>query len=147
MRRYSRTHVRRQLLQLPKGLNSSQELSTVTYTLTYANAGPATAHHVVITDTLPEVLQDPTVISMGAVITPRVGSRFAWDVADLAAGEGGTITMTAVVSPTAATFSITNTATITATAVETDTVNNSSTSMIVANPYLLYLPVIMRSAR
>ncbi len=119
---------------------------TVTYTLTYANAGPATAHHVVITDTLPEVLQDPTVASTGAVITPRVGSRLAWDVADLAAGEGGVITITAVVSPTAATVTIANTATITATAVETDTANNSSTSRIIANPYLLYLPIIIRSS-
>jgi uncharacterized repeat protein (TIGR01451 family) len=119
---------------------------TVTYTLTYANAGPATARHVVITDTLPEVLQNPQVISAGAVITPRVGSRFVWDVADLAAGEGGTITITVVVSPTLVDAPITNTATITATVGETDTANNSSTVRIVAEPYIYYLPVVTKSS-
>ncbi len=98
---------------------------SMTYTLTYSNAGPATAHHVVITDVLPAALISPTVTSSGAAITPRPGSRFVWDVADLAAGEGGTITIAAVVSPTFAGI-LSNTAVIATTAVETNTVNNAA---------------------
>jgi uncharacterized repeat protein (TIGR01451 family) len=120
---------------------------TVTYTLTYANAGPATAYHVVITDTLPEALHDPSVTWAGAVITPRVGSRFAWDVADLAVGEGGVITITAVASPTRSDAPIANTATITATVLEINTANNSSAVSITAKPHNLYLPIITKSPK
>ncbi len=119
----------------------------VTYTLTYANAGPATAYHVVITDTLPAALRDPVVASAGAAITPRAGSRFAWDVADLAAGEGGVITITAVVSPTLGDAPILNAATIAAATVETNTANNSSIARIIAKPHTLYLPFIIRSPK
>jgi uncharacterized repeat protein (TIGR01451 family) len=123
-----------------------QSGDTVTYTLTYANAGPATAHHVVISDTLPEALRDPSVTWAGAVITSRVGSRFVWDVADLAAGQGGIITITAVVSPTLADAPIDNTATITATVVETNTANNSSSVRIIAAPYIYYLPIVTKNS-
>lgn len=99
---------------------------TVTYTLSYTNTGPATAHNVAITDTLPMTLISPTVVSSGAAITHRTGTRFAWDVAGLAAGEGGVITITAVASSTFEGV-LTNTATIATTAVETDSTNNTST--------------------
>jgi uncharacterized repeat protein (TIGR01451 family) len=95
----------------------------VTVTLAYTNAGPATAHHVVLTDTLAAALISPTVVASGAPITLRVGSRLAWDVADLAAGQGGVVTLTAQISPTF-TGTFTHTARIATTAVETDTANN-----------------------
>ena len=59
-------------LSLTKTVESSStaEFNTViTYTLTYSNTGPATAHHVVITDVLPADLLSPTVSSTGATIT------------------------------------------------------------------------------
>jgi uncharacterized repeat protein (TIGR01451 family) len=105
----------------------------LTYTLAYANAGPATAHHVVITDLLPVELESPVVASSGAVITPRLGTRFAWDVEDLAETEGGTIIITAVVSPTFVGV-ITNSALIETTAKETDTSNAADVSVVVADP-------------
>ncbi len=70
----------------------------ITYTLTYANAGPATAHHVTITDTLPTALNAVSWTSSGSVITARVGSTYAWDVEDLPAGTGGVITVTGTIS-------------------------------------------------
>ncbi len=73
---------------------------TVTYTLTYANAGAATAHNVVITDTLPLALENPTVASSGAAISLRPGTRLVWDVANLPEGAGGVITITATISDT-----------------------------------------------
>jgi uncharacterized repeat protein (TIGR01451 family) len=72
---------------------------TLTYTLTYSNTGPATAHHVVISDILPSEFMTATFVSSGAAITPRAGTRFVWDVDDLEAGEGGTITITAILDP------------------------------------------------
>ncbi|MBN1954681.1 MAG: DUF11 domain-containing protein [Anaerolineae bacterium] len=97
----------------------------LTYTLAYSNSGPATAFNVVISDVLPAGLISPTVVFTGADITPRAGAPLAWDVADLLAGEGGTITVTARVDPFW-TAGFSNTATITSTAVETRTTNNVS---------------------
>lgn len=94
----------------------------ITYTLAYTNAGPATAHHVLLSGTMPPVLISPTVTASGA-ITPHGSAPFAWEIPDLTAGETGVVTITAVVSPAfRGVFSAT--ATITTTAVETDTQNN-----------------------
>ncbi|MEJ5308323.1 MAG: C25 family cysteine peptidase [Anaerolineae bacterium] len=73
---------------------------TITYTLTYRNAGPSTAYNVVITDVLPAGLENPVVVSSGMTITQRTGTSYVWDVADLPMGTGGIITITATVAPT-----------------------------------------------
>lgn len=97
----------------------------LTYTLTFTNAGPATAHHVVITDLLPQGLLTPTVTYAGVAATPRPGDPFVWDVADLPVGTGGTITLTAQIDPRWP-WPITNTASIATSAVETNTLNNTT---------------------
>jgi uncharacterized repeat protein (TIGR01451 family) len=74
--------------------------ATLTYTINYTNTGPATAHNVVISDELPSMLLSPTVSSSGAGISHQSDSRFIWDVDDLEQGQGGTITITAQISPT-----------------------------------------------
>ncbi len=74
--------------------------ATITYTLTYRNAGPSTAYNVVITDVLPAGLENPVVVSSGMTITQRTGTSYVWDVADLPVGTGGIITITATISPT-----------------------------------------------
>ena len=43
-------------------------------------------------------LQDALVTSSGITITARPGSQFIWDVADMAQGQGGQITITARVA-------------------------------------------------
>lgn len=72
----------------------------ITYTLTFTNTGPATAHHVVIEDFLPSALLSPTTTASGVAVTLRPGSNLAWDVADLPAGSRGFITITATISAT-----------------------------------------------
>ncbi len=72
----------------------------ITYTLVYTNTGPSMAYGVVITDTLPTGLQNPSIVSGGAVVTPQAGTSYVWDVADLPAGAGGIITITAAISST-----------------------------------------------
>jgi uncharacterized repeat protein (TIGR01451 family) len=115
----------------------------ITYTLTYSNAGPATAHHVVITDLLPSVLTSPTVSASGAEITSRPDTRFVWDVADLAAGDGGTITVTAAISPTVI-GAVTNTATIATSALDRTAGNNVASVKTDIIRHHVYLPLVTK---
>ena len=67
----------------------------ITFTLHYSTNGPA--FDVTITDILPAGLSDPGFTSSGAVITDSGQvPGYVWQVADLAPGEGGVITITAV---------------------------------------------------
>jgi uncharacterized repeat protein (TIGR01451 family) len=118
---------------------SLQAGDVITYTLTFFNAGPATAHHVVISDVLPAALHNPSVSAAGAAIAPREGNPFVWDVADLASGKGGVITITAVVDRQF-TGTLANTAVIATMALEADTVNNAgavSTNVVPPDPVAL----------
>jgi len=95
----------------------------LTFTLTFTNTGPATAHHVVLTDLLPTALTLVDVTATGATITPRAGQPFVWDVADLPAGAGGAITIEAHVAPTFGGL-FTHTAEIATSSVDIDPGNN-----------------------
>ena len=129
---------------IAKGVDSlSVAEGLITYTITYSNAGPAIAHHVVISDLLPTQLLSPTVASSGAAITLRPESRFIWDVADLDAGAGGTITITAVISPTFRGL-ISNTAVIATSATESDMANNVAGPVVTWVWHELYLPLLFR---
>jgi hypothetical protein len=66
----------------------------ITYTLRYLNAGDALASGVVIKSALPETIHNPVITSTGAEITQNLDSRFTWEVANLAPGQGGAITIT-----------------------------------------------------
>ncbi|MFC2029729.1 FG-GAP-like repeat-containing protein [Chloroflexota bacterium] len=86
---------------------------SITYTLTYANHGTEGATAVRITDTVPVTLTNLSYVSSGAVITDAGLGNYVWRVADLSPGEGGIITITGDVDPSAAgVFSMTNKATI-----------------------------------
>jgi uncharacterized repeat protein (TIGR01451 family) len=128
------------------GPADSYSYATVAYTLVYTNHGPAPARQVVITDVLPSVLRNPTVLSSGAVITQRAGSRFVWDVADLAPSVGGTITITARIDATF-TDTLTNTATIATDAIEWAYENNVDRLVTTVDRQVLYLPVVMRVSK
>jgi uncharacterized repeat protein (TIGR01451 family) len=90
--------------------------STITYTLAYTNVGNIVAKGVVISDLLPLELEVTGYGSWGAAITPVTGSEnLAWLVEDLGPGEGGIITVTALLSPALTSGPVlTNTAIITA---------------------------------
>ena len=90
--------------------------AAITYTLVYINAGNAVAEGVVISDVLPTEIEATGFSYWGMPITPTAGSpAFSWEVADLAPGEGGVITVAAILSPQlTGTLTITNTAIITA---------------------------------
>ena len=80
----------------------------------------------VITDVVPVSVTNTSVISSGVAITQVGGTRYAWNVQDLAVGEGGVITITGQLSTTLASGTFTNTVEITTTAVDTDTTNNTA---------------------
>lgn len=119
----------------------------LTYTLVYTNNGPDLASGVVITDTVPITVTNLSFISTGATITQVVGTSYVFQVMDLAAGEGGTINITGVISPdlTANTL-FTNTATITTTAIDTDTTNNLAlvNTIVSTKRDNLYLPLVLK---
>lgn len=98
----------------------------ITYTLVFSNAGDGTATGVVITDSVPVSVTGASVSSSGASITPRGGTRYVWNVANLAQGEGGIVTITGVLSEPLVAGTFTNTAIITTTTADVDTTNNSS---------------------
>jgi uncharacterized repeat protein (TIGR01451 family) len=102
----------------------------ITYTLTFSNAGAITATGVVITDTIPISVTNTGVFSSGVAITPRVGTRYVWDVADLVQGAGGVIIITGALSDSLPSGVFTNTAAITTTATDGDITNNSSSASV-----------------
>ncbi|RLC77518.1 MAG: hypothetical protein DRJ03_26720, partial [Chloroflexi bacterium] len=111
---------------------------TITYTLLFSNAGVYTATGVVITDVVPVSLSVQSVISSGVAITDTSTTlpTYTWDVQDLAAGDGGTITITGILSAALPGGHIfTNTAAITSTSgvtmvVDPDASNDSSAAGI-----------------
>jgi uncharacterized repeat protein (TIGR01451 family) len=97
---------------------------TITYTLTFSNAGLGAASGVVITDSIPVSVTNTSLTSRGVPLTLQPGSRYVWNVADLAQGEGGLITITGVLSEPLAAGLFTNTATIIFPSAEQVTANN-----------------------
>ncbi len=98
----------------------------ISYILAFSNAGTGAATGVAITDTIPASVTGVSAISSGIVITQRVSTRYAWDVADLAPGAGGIITITGTLSDVLPVGIFSNTATITATTKDSSVDNNSS---------------------
>jgi uncharacterized repeat protein (TIGR01451 family) len=126
--------------------------STITYTLVYTNVGDLVAQGTVIGDPLPVELQVTGYSSWGANVTPVPGSEgVAWQVEDLGPGQGGVITVTAVLSPAlTSALVLTNTAIITAPLEgwPGDNVAEAVLQVILPPAYdwRIWLPVIMRQA-
>jgi uncharacterized repeat protein (TIGR01451 family) len=107
----------------------------ITYTVAFSNAGGAMATGIVITDIVPVTLTDVSYISAGEVITPVGGVSFAWQVADLAIGEGGVITLTGYVTSNLTHPTVfTNTAIITGAVTDPDLTNNIASVPLTVTP-------------
>ena len=108
---------------------SAKPGDSITYTLTFSNAGSLLATNVVITDSLPVSVTNVRVISSGVVITPTgTAPNFGWQVADLAPDAGGVITLTGTLTEPLAAGIFTNTATITTTDIDSNPANNSGSA-------------------
>lgn len=100
----------------------------ITYVLSFSNMDVLVTPGIVITDHIPISVTGTSVISSGVAITPRVGTRYVWDVANLAPGAGGVITITGTLSEPLAAGTFTNTATITASLLDLNPEDNESSA-------------------
>jgi uncharacterized repeat protein (TIGR01451 family) len=135
----------------PAGIISPGD--NLTYTLTFHNDGPATAHDVVLTDLVPSQLDNPTVIfTSPEVEAQRPGAPFTWDIADLPPGESGEIRIRATVPLDALPGTITNEVEITAAEYDQDETNNraSVASLVIISgndSRYIYVPIAVRHQR
>ncbi|MCP4539683.1 MAG: DUF11 domain-containing protein, partial [Chloroflexi bacterium] len=105
---------------------TAQPGDTITYTITFSNAGIGLADGVVITDNIPVSVTNVTVISSGVPITDTAYSpAYVWEVQDLAVNQTSIITVTAQISSPLAAGIFTNTAEITTTSADGNSDNNS----------------------
>jgi len=122
----------------------------LTYTLSVINQGLATAHGIVITDLLPAIVSNPQVVSTNLDLTQRPGAHFAWNVADLAAGEGGQIVIRGTVEETAGAGSFENRAYVSTTSWEAGTLPNDAAVLSSVVPatveHRVWLPLVFEEA-
>lgn len=130
---------------LPSGLRLDKEVQPqtplhpgdrITYTLRLENGGPATAHHTVLSDTLPTVVVSPSVYAAGITLTPRLGEPFSWDVSDLAPGRSGIVTIAGSIAVSAQPGFLVNQARVRSSSRGDDPADNVDrvTSLIAAGP-------------
>jgi uncharacterized repeat protein (TIGR01451 family) len=99
----------------------------LTYTLSYKNDGVAIASGVLLTDTLPTELRNLNITSSGPAISALAGAPGRWQIADMAPGASGTITITGMVdSSLTADVVSTPTATLTTRVFDSNAANNSA---------------------
>jgi uncharacterized repeat protein (TIGR01451 family) len=99
----------------------------ITYTLTFTNAGPHIARHVVVGDRIPVSVTVNSVVSSGMNITQSAAGRlYTWHVIGwgVPKGSSGIITISGVLSNPLSASSFTNTAVITTATTEVITTNN-----------------------
>jgi uncharacterized repeat protein (TIGR01451 family) len=121
----------------------------LTYTLTFANAGPGTARQIVLSDLIPALLRNATVTFKSSnVVKQHDGVQFMWTISDLAPGESGEIRIRAQVDPGADDGIIVNDAEIATTSPDVNPGNNLVwVSTIVGDPsFRSYLPLVSRPA-
>ena len=88
-------------LRVEKFADAPEEIEPgdlLTFTLTFINTGPDTAIGVVLTDLIPSVLINPTVVySSPEVIAQQAGTPFSWTIANLLPHSGGEVVVRAQV--------------------------------------------------
>lgn len=77
----------------------NEDTVALTYRLEFSNPSSSLARHVVIQDPLPAWALSSSFTSSGASVTARPGENMGWNVADLAPGAGGVITLTVQAHP------------------------------------------------
>lgn len=103
----------------------------ITVTLTFTNAGPYDATGVVITDTLPAPLAYVSAVGSGVVITPIVGSHYAWNISDLDVGTQASLQIRAMVATNAASGAVLiNTASIASAQEDPSPTDNTSAGSV-----------------
>lgn len=109
---------------------------SLTYTLTFSNAGGGIAQNVVITDKIPISLSNIAVVSSGVTITDTgTLPAYVWQVQDLGPNQSGIITITGQISSNIPTGQmLTNTASISSSDVEDSNTSNNTASASITVP-------------
>jgi uncharacterized repeat protein (TIGR01451 family) len=105
------------------------------WTLTVSNAGPSVASAVAISDLVPSVLS-VTSASSATMQCSVAGNAVTCTKASFAVGETATVTVAVVVSPSAASQQVINTASVSSSTADPDPTNNSSTASVVVTGVL-----------
>jgi uncharacterized repeat protein (TIGR01451 family) len=98
----------------------------ITFVIEYANTGLASVSNVVISDSLPSAALSNLGYTSMPPLTANPGPPYSWTIPKLSYGQGGVITVTAVVTNPLVTGLYTNTVTISIPASERSPANNSS---------------------
>jgi uncharacterized repeat protein (TIGR01451 family) len=133
------------LLSKSADISTARPGQTITYTLSYTNAGPSNASNVLLTDPLPP--GTTLAGAPGGVLSTSGGSpAIIWAIGSLAAGTGGSRTLQLTVTPnTPGGTSITNTAQIMATEAPTPITATAAPVQVTAQPQLLIVKSADRS--
>lgn len=99
--------------------------SVITYTLTYANAGPSTAEDVVLSDTLPAAF---TLIRTDRDPDQTDGVVLTWNLGSLAPGETGVVTLVGRVNTSQPSIQVQNSAGTTVSTLDLDPANNTDST-------------------
>lgn len=99
--------------------------SVITYTLTYANAGPSTAEDVVLSDTLPDAF---TLISADREPDQTDGDVLSWNLGSLAPGEAGVVTLVGRVNTGQPSIQVKNSAGTSVSTLDLDPANNTDST-------------------
>jgi uncharacterized repeat protein (TIGR01451 family) len=100
--------------------------SPITFVIEYANTGLASVSNVVISDNLPSAALSNLGYTSLPPLTADPGPPYSWTIPKLSYGQGGVITVTAVVTKPLVTGLYTNTVTISIPASERSPANNTS---------------------
>ncbi|MBL8056716.1 MAG: DUF11 domain-containing protein [Anaerolineales bacterium] len=117
----------------------------VTFTLAFTNTGSAAAAGLVLTDTLPAGLINPSFAASGVTATARPGSPYVWDLSDLAPGASARLTLTATLAANLTIGqAVINTATLRTQTPESDLTDNTASATVSATCSLT--PVVTTTA-
>lgn len=97
-------------ITLTKSVNalSAKPGQIVTYTIAFKNTTPIMLGGIVITDTLPAYINNPSLVNSGVAITQATGAEYVWRVSDLGLEQGGIISITGVLAKPLAAQTFTN---------------------------------------
>jgi uncharacterized repeat protein (TIGR01451 family) len=116
----------------------------VTYTLALENAGLAPAESVVLTHTVPaEIVGTAWESSLGEVAL-RPGSRYVWDLPELAAGAGAVITVSGTFTATLAEGTPILLQAVAATLAPESELSNNRAFLCLGGWTVVYLPLVGR---
>ena len=126
------------------GTMETNPAAPLTYTLTVSNPGTAPASDVVLTNPVPDAITSTSWQASTGGVTARSGSRYGWDLPDIAPGAAVTITVTGQYASTlTAGTPVASTAEVSTSTPEVTSTNNRDV-LLFGTLFKVYLPLARR---